>query len=89
MEDIINIEYPRSLANSLRMSETEFEKEMKISALVKLYEMEKISSGTAAKVLDISRIDFLELLSKYKISPFGEYEVNEIIQDMNNAKSGL
>jgi hypothetical protein len=38
MKGMINIEFPESLANSLKLSGKEFEKEMKVSSLVKLYE---------------------------------------------------
>jgi hypothetical protein len=67
MAQVITIEYPCYLANSMRMSPDNFEKEIKISALVKLFELGKISSGTAAKVLHINRIEFLELLAKYNV----------------------
>ncbi len=82
MEDIINIEYPRSLADSLKMSESEFKKEVKVSAIVKLYEMNKITSGTAATILGLSRIEFIELLSTYKVSIFEEYDKNALLQDI-------
>jgi len=49
MKGMINIEYPESLANSLRLRGKEFENEMKINSLVKLFELGKVSSGTAAK----------------------------------------
>ena len=68
MADTISIEYPNFLANSMRMSEVDFESEIKISGLVKLFELGKISTGIAAKALGISRIEFLELLGKYKVS---------------------
>ena len=64
MSQIISIEFPEYLANSMRMNKSEFGKEIKISGLVKLFELGKISSGTAAKVLQLSRIEFLELLAK-------------------------
>ncbi len=51
MATIISIEYPDYLANSMRMNEIEFGKEIKISALVKLFELGKVSSGIAAKFL--------------------------------------
>jgi len=63
MKKTISIEYSESLANLLRLAGKDFENEMKRSALVKLYEMGKISSGMAAKVLELSRIDFLDLLA--------------------------
>ena len=67
MARTISIEYPDFLANSMRMSKDEFGKEIKASGLVKLFELGKISSGTASKALKISRIEFLELLKKYKV----------------------
>lgn len=50
----------------------DFQSEMKTSSLVKLFEMGKISSGIAANVLGLSRIDFLELLAKYNVSMLGQ-----------------
>jgi hypothetical protein len=41
----IEISYPETLAFSLKMRNTEFEREIKIISLVKLYELGKISSG--------------------------------------------
>lgn len=85
MSKKIAIEYPEYLAHSLRLSGKDFENEIKSSSMVKLFEMGKISSGTAAKVLGISRIDFLDLLAKYKVSIFGQDDLNDIIEDINNA----
>jgi len=85
MKGMINIEYPESLANSLRLRGKDFENEMKISSLVKLFELGKVSSGTAAKVLGLTRLDFLELLSKYKVSSIGQYDADELRDDIANA----
>ena len=57
------------------MNKSEFEKEIKISGLVKLFELGKISSGTASKVLHLSRIEFLELIAKYNV---GFLEVEDL-----------
>lgn len=82
---MINIEYPESLANSLRLKGKEFENEMRINSLVKLFELGKVSSGTAAKVLGLTRLDFLELLSKYKVSSLGPYDSDDLRDDIANA----
>lgn len=82
MANIISVEYPDYLANSMRMNRDDFEKEIKTSSLVKMFELGKVSSGIAAKVLNISRIDFLELLGKYKVSFLNVDDLNE---DVNNA----
>jgi predicted HTH domain antitoxin len=82
MAQAISIEYPNYLANSMRMNENDFGKEIKISALVKLFELGKVSSGIAAKVLHISRIEFLDLLAKYNV---GFLNVEDVNEDLNNA----
>jgi len=47
---------------------------------LKLYELGKISSGKAAKLAGISRVDFLMKLGRYKVSPF-QVDLNEIIEE--------
>lgn len=85
MKGMINIEYPESLANSLRLKGKDFENEIKASSMVKLFEIGKVSSGTAAKVLGLTRLDFLELISKYKVSPFGNDVIDDLRDDILNA----
>jgi predicted HTH domain antitoxin len=82
MSQIITVEYPDYLANSMRMNKSEFGREIKISGLVKLFELGKISSGTASKVLQLSRIEFLELLAKYSV---GYLNVEDLNEDLQNA----
>ena len=85
MDRVINIRYPEYLANSLRLNVKDFENEMKTSSLVKLFEIGKVSSGTAAKVLGLTRVEFLDILSKYKVSVFGQYDLNDLSEDIANA----
>ncbi|MCL2834065.1 MAG: UPF0175 family protein [Treponema sp.] len=79
----ITVSYPETLAFSLKMQNTEFEREIKTASLVKFYEMGKISSGFAAKILGISRIDFLDHLAAYNVSAFPVEE--ELEKDFENA----
>ncbi len=85
MKKTISIEYPESLASSLQLSGEAFEKEIKRSALVKLYELGKVSSSLAAKVPGLSRIDLLDMLAEYKSSPFGVNERDDLNEDIQNA----
>ena len=82
MANTISIEYPNFLANSMRMNESDFENEIKVSGLVKLFELGKISTGIASKALGISRIAFLEILGKYKVN-FLNFE--DLDSDLENA----
>ena len=85
MKGMIIIEYPESLANALRLSSKDFASEIKTSSLVKLYELGKVSSGVAARVLGLSRLDFLELLAKYNVSVLGGYDTDDLNEDIANA----
>ncbi|PIY07548.1 MAG: hypothetical protein COZ18_16925 [Flexibacter sp. CG_4_10_14_3_um_filter_32_15] len=76
----IAVNFPEELAFHLRMKNQEFDREIKKIALIKLYELEKISSGKAASILGISRVSFLDLLSEYGVSIFGELD-DEILED--------
>jgi predicted HTH domain antitoxin len=58
---------------------------IKISSLVKLFELGKVSSGTAAKVLGLTRIDFLDLLARYKVSALGQFDYDDLKEDITNA----
>jgi len=69
----------------MRMSNEDFKREIKISALVKLFEIGKISSGTAAKALGLTRTEFLDKLSNYKVSIFSYTNTNELLDDVANA----
>lgn len=85
MRGMINIEYPESLANTLRLSGKDFVSEMKTSSLIKLYELGRVSSGVAAKVLGLSRLDFLELLARYNVSVLDGHDVDDLKEDIENA----
>jgi predicted HTH domain antitoxin len=82
MGHTISIKYPNFLANSMRLSEVDFENEIKVSSLVKLFELGKVSTGIAAKTLNISRIEFLDLLGKYKVN-FLNFD--DLDSDLENA----
>ncbi|WP_204336891.1 UPF0175 family protein [Cryomorpha ignava] len=74
MKGIIHVKAPDYLADALKLSLMDFESEIKISSMVKLFELGKVSSGVAAKVLGMSRLDFLDLLSKYNVSVLNEVD---------------
>ncbi len=78
----LTLEYPDSLLLSLKEERKSFEKKARLIFLAKLYELGKISSGNAAKILNIPRKDFLLSLGEYKVSIFNE---DDVIEDLNNA----
>ncbi len=81
-ENILKIPYSDDLLLALKEDKEEFEKEAKFLLALKLYELGKISSGKAAKIAKLDRVDFLLKMDKYKVSPFQE-DLQEIIEEAN------
>ena len=53
------ITYPRAVPQSVRMSDAEFAGEVEFLAAVKLYELGRLSSGKAAELVRMGRVEFL------------------------------
>jgi len=66
----ISIEIPESILVAEKTDEVSFAKELRVLAAVKLYEMGRLSSGRAAELAGMSRVEFLMNLGRYKVFPF-------------------
>ena len=84
-ENVITIKYTDDVLLSLKESKESFEKEAKYLLALKLYELGRISSGKAAKLAGISRIEFLMKLARYKVSPF-QMELQEVLEEAEIGK---
>jgi predicted HTH domain antitoxin len=66
----VQVELPEEPLISLKETPDSFAKEMKILAAVKLFELGRLSSGRAAQLAGMSRVEFLLILGRYQVSPF-------------------
>ena len=73
----ITIEVPETVLRAEKMDETHFAKEVAMLAAVKLFELGRLSSGRAAELAGMSRVEFLLQLGRYKVSP-SAYDVEEL-----------
>lgn len=53
--------------------------------IIKLFRLGEISANSAAKTLNLSRLQFLELLGKHKISIFPNESKQDLKEDLDNA----
>ena len=63
----VTIEIPEQVLETEHTDEASFAREMKLLAAIKLYELGRLSSGRAAELAGIPRVDFLLALGKYHV----------------------
>jgi predicted HTH domain antitoxin len=80
----LKIEYPESMPDVLQETREQFEQEAKMAMAVKLFEMKRLSSGMAASLLGMERVEFLLGLHAYRVSAIDLNE-EELLEDMKNA----
>jgi len=79
------IRYSDDLLLSLKQSPEEFEAEARLLLAVKLYELGRLSTGSAAALAGRERVEFLFALRRFGDSPVG-VEPEELERDLENAR---
>lgn len=80
----ITLSVPDETLRALNLSRQELADELRMLAAVKLFELERLSSGAAAELAGISRPVFLSRLAAYNVPTFRLTET-ELEDDLNNA----
>ena len=73
----IVLDVPEKVLLAEKMNEAEFARELSTLAAVKLYELGRLSSGRAAELAGMSRVEFLLSLGRYRVFPL-EAELREL-----------
>lgn len=73
----IILDIPEKVLLAEKTDEVSFARELRILAAVKLYELGRLSSGRAAELAGMPRVEFLLILGRYKVFPF-ETELRDL-----------
>jgi len=81
---MVQVEIPDEVLISLKETSQTVARELRLAAAVKLFELGKLSSGRAAQLAGLSRVEFLLALGRYQVSPFS-LTPEQLEHDVNNA----
>lgn len=84
-ERALTIPYSDDLLLSLKESPEQFEAEARLLLAVKLYELGRLSSGRAASLAGMERVEFLFALRRFDVSPIN-IDPDELKQDLEHAR---
>ncbi len=80
----LTVQMPESAFATLHQAPDEFAQEMRVAAAVKWYELGRVSQGRAAEIAGLTRANFIDALSRYRVSPF-QYTAEELAEDLRDA----
>lgn len=79
----ISYDLPPTAFSALRLSPTEFAKEMRIAASVQWYSQGRLSQERAAEIAGLSRTEFLEELFRRKV-PACQVTFEELLEEIEH-----
>jgi predicted HTH domain antitoxin len=78
------LDVPGNVPDAAQCTPQQFIIEAKLAMAIKLFEMKRLSSGMAATLIGVSRVEFLAELHRYGV-PMIDLDQNELAQDVSNA----
>ena len=63
----ITVKYPEDFELAVQTTPEELEAQIRLMAALKMFELGKISSGKAAQLAGLSRVEFFEMCGRYHV----------------------
>jgi predicted HTH domain antitoxin len=80
----LTVDYPPHLPDAMQLSREEFEREARLALAAKFFESGRLSSGMAARLAGLERVEFLSQLSRFQVSMIN-VDPKELADDLENA----
>lgn len=82
---LATLEIPHEVLSALGSDPASAAEELRLLAAMKLFELGRLSSGAAATLAGMARVEFLTKLGEYGVSPF-QVSPADLEQDLENAR---
>ena len=80
----LNIEFPEGVLLATGLSREEFVREARLLLVLKLFELGRLSSGKAAELCGMPRVEFLRTSSRMRI-PVADLDSEEMDREFSDA----
>lgn len=77
----IDVRHPAGFEWAVHLNKRELEQNIRLMAALKMFELGKVSSGKAAELAGMGRVQFLETCGQYGVSVFN-YPAEEIEKEL-------
>jgi len=84
----LTIKYPAGFENAVHITKDEFEQQLRLMAALKMFELGKISSGKAAELAGMTRVEFFDACGRYRVSIFN-YPPEELEEELKKDYSTI
>ena len=64
----LTVSYPQDFELAVSTTTEELEAQVRLMAALKMFELGKLSSGKAAELAGMSRVEFFEMCGRYRVS---------------------
>lgn len=78
---------PENFEQAVSLTREEVDQQIRLMAALKMFELGKISSGKAAELAGMSRVEFLDTCGRYRVSVFN-YLPDELEKELQSELNG-
>jgi predicted HTH domain antitoxin len=73
----LTLDYPDGLEQAVHLTPDELTDQIRLMAALKMFELGKLSSGKAAELAGLNRVEFFEMCGRYRV-PIFNYSPEEL-----------
>ena len=77
----VQLSLPEGFERAVHLTAAELENQIRLMAALKMFELGKLSSGKAAELAGVSRVEFLDICGRYGV-PVVQLTADELAQEL-------